>query len=71
MLMAVIAVMVLVLARLDLAALAAWFVAVTTKARTVARTVAWSAYRPWIRRIFTVADSPLGFSAAMATVRTV
>jgi len=59
-LVTVFAVMILVLAVFELAALPARFVVVTLEARAVTGSVAWSARRPRRRWIFAVAEDPRG-----------
>jgi len=60
MLVTIIAVVVLVLAAFELAALPARLVSFTTEARAVARPVTRHARRPRLRRIFAIADDPFG-----------
>ena len=64
MLVAVVAVMILVLAALELAALPARLVPFASEARAVTGPVAWRARRPRIRRIFAIAEYPFRCSAA-------
>jgi hypothetical protein len=68
MLVAIIAVVVFVFARLDLAAFPSWFMAVTAEAITVSWSIARNTCGPWMGRIFAIADAPLRISPAMAAV---
>ena len=64
MLVAVVAMVFLVFAALELATLPAWLVLVTSEAVAVTGSVTGVAWRPRCRRVFAVAEDPLGWNAA-------
>lgn len=66
--MTVIAVVIFVLACVDLAAFPAGDMIYTAEAWTVSRTISWNTSRPRICWIFAIANTPLRISSAMTAV---